>query len=349
MSAILWFGVLIAAAFAAHWGAEQLAKPLRKVTRQWGLTAAAAGAMLALFTAGSEVLINVTSALRNVAAIGLGTTLGSSIIHVPAIVTVVYLATRKRQLGHKNGEEHAEDTVEDGEQPGEHRQHVAQHFLRVRREAVTVLTLPYLILVVLIAALTVPAGWRGLQPVDGVILVIAYAVYLGQAILRGRKQGDKVEWAKKELGLAAAGIVVMGFGAFWMVRATENIVSTFGISAIVGGLFITAVASSAPEWFSSWSVARSGQVTPAVAVVIGDHAVTLTVGLLPLALITLPINNLPLYITSLAFVGLIPALYAAFIHWGGKEHGFNRWQVVALDAAYVGYVVIVVFWVLNIL
>lgn len=55
----------------------------------------------------------------------------------------------------------------------------------------------------------------------------------------------------------------------------------------VGGLFITAVASSAPERFSSWSVA------------LGDHAVTLTVGLLPLALITLPINNLPLYITSL--------------------------------------------------
>jgi cation:H+ antiporter len=120
--------------------------------------------MLALFTAGSEFLISVTSAIRDVFGIGLGMVFGSSIIHVPAIVTVAYFATRQRHLG-KN-----EETVDTEEKPENHEQHVDEHLLRVHQEAVTVLVLPYLALVVLIGILTLSASWRGLQPVDGLIL-----------------------------------------------------------------------------------------------------------------------------------------------------------------------------------
>lgn len=350
MSAPLWFLILLIAAFAAHWGAERLSKPLRKLTRQWGLTAVAAGAMLALFTAGGEVMINATSALRGVGNIGLGMTFGSSIVHIPAIVTVVYLATRKERLGREEGQDgEQENNVQNEEAPEQHQRHVAKNLLYITEDAVSVVVIPYLLIVVLIAILTVPAAWRGLQPLDGIILVAAYAVFLVQAILRWREQGEAVDWSKKEIGLAVAGVVVMGFGAYWMVRATENIVSSLGISNLIGGLFITALVGSAPEWFSSWKVARSGQVTAAGTVVIGDHAVTLTVGLLPLALVTLPVDNFLLYVVSLAFVALIPALYGAFIRWGSDEPGFSRWQVVVLVVMYLLYVGLVLFWVTNIL
>jgi cation:H+ antiporter len=74
----------------------------------------------------------------------------------------------------------------------------------------------------------------------------------------------------------------------------------------------------------------------------------MTLGFLPLALVTLPVQDLRLYWVNLAFVALMPALYAAFIHWGSREHGFKRWQVLALDAAYLAYVAVMLFWVLNV-
>ncbi len=73
---------------------------------------------------------------------------------------------------------------------------------------------------------------------------------------------------------------------------------------------------------------------------------TLTVGLPPLALVDMPIQNLRLYWVSLAFVALMPALYAAFVRWSGRgEAGFGRWQVLAFPAAYLAYVAVVVVWV----
>ncbi len=60
MSAWLWVGVLVAAAWAAHWGADQLLTPLKMLRKQWGLTASAGAAFLAIVTASPEVAINIT-------------------------------------------------------------------------------------------------------------------------------------------------------------------------------------------------------------------------------------------------------------------------------------------------
>lgn len=348
MSTWIWGIVLLVAATVAHWGAEHLAAPLRKLTRQWGLTAAAGGALVALVTAGSEVGINITSALRDVSGIGLGMSLGSNVLAIPLTVTVVYLATRKRRLGGDEDQESADDesSREDAEAPDEHRRHVERHFLRVTKETVTVLTLPYFGLLALVAVLTLPAPWRGLQPLDAAILLAGYALYLAQALKRGRGEGEEASWSKKEVGLAVAGVAAMGAGAYFVVRASENIASGLGLSEIVTGLFITALATALPELFGAWSIARSGQVTAATSSVIGDHAVTMTVALVPLALVGLPVEDLRLFAVNLAFVAAVPAVYAALIHWGGDEHGFKRWQVVALDATYLAYLAVMFLWVL---
>ena len=329
---IVWIPVLLTAVWAAHWGAEHLAHPLKKLRRQGGFSVAAGGAFVGLAAASPEIGINATSALRGVGDIGLGALLGSNVLAIPMMVLTAYFATRKRGIGEKGGHEN-------------HEEHRRQHLLQVDPQAVTVQALPYLAVIALFAVLTLPASWRGLQPIDGWILLVGYLVYLAQALLRGRKEGEDVDWKRKEKWKAAAGIAALAVGAYFTVFSTEKIVSAVGISKIIGGLFITAPVAALPEVFATWYVARSGQVTSGVTSVIGDHTVTMTLAFIPLAIIGMPIENMLLFSVTLAFVALMPALYASFIWWGSRDAGFKRWQVAALPAVYALFVAVLVFWV----
>ena len=365
MSTWIWAGVLVGAIWAAHWGAERLAQPLQKLRRQWGFSAAAGGAFVGIAAASPEVGINVASAFRGVADIGLGAAIGSNILAIPLVASVAYIASRTSRLGKSSGgessraggdvgsEEQQEGrSGEPGENPEtseDHERHRETGLLRVTREAVRVQALPYLGILAIFAALTLPPGWRGLQPLDGAILIAAYVLYLAQALLRGRKERQEVEWSRKEVVLAVGGVFVLAIGAYLTVRATENIVSALGIRAIVGGLFITAPMAALPELFAVWSVTRSGQVTAATTSVVGDHAVTMTIAFVPLALVGMPVDDLQLFAVNLLFVFLVPTAYAAAIHMGSDEHGFLWWQVLLLDSIYLAYLGVMLGWVLNVL
>lgn len=329
MSTILWGLVLLAAVWAAHWGAEHLSNPLRKVRKQWGFSVTAGGALVGLTAASPEIGINIASAARGVSEIGLGTMLGSNVIAIPLMVTTAYLATRNLK----------------GEQADKgHGRHKKEHLLKTERSAVTVQAIPYIVIVGIFAVLTLPSGWRGLQPVDGWVMLGVYIIYLIQALLRDQKKRQNVSWKQKEVFLALAGLAALAAGAFFTVRATEQIVSTLGISRMVGGLFITATMAALPEVFATWSVAKSGQITSSVTSVIGDHATTMTIALLPLALVTVPVQNFILFVIVLAFVGLMGILYGLFIHLGSSRepHGFNRWHVCSLLVVLVIYIFVII-------
>lgn len=330
---VVWAGVLLAAVWLAHWGAEHLSEPLKKLRRRWGFSVAAGGSFVGLAAASPEIGINTTSAIRGVSDIGLGALLGSNVLAIPMMVVTAYFATRKKNIGgkesgHKNHEEHRRERL-----------------LQVDRQAVTVQALPYLGIIALFALLTLPAPWRGLQPIDGWILLVGYLVYLAQALLRGRKEGEDVEWKRKESWLAAAGVAALAAGAYFTVFSTEKIVGSIGLSKIIGGLFITAPIAALPEVFATWYVARSGQVTSGVTSVMGDHVVTMTLAFIPLTIIGMPVENMQLFWVTLAFVAIMPTLYAAFIWWGGRESGFRRWQVFTLPVVYAAFVAAIVFWV----
>ncbi|MCG1010902.1 hypothetical protein J4760_12805 [Salinicoccus sp. ID82-1] len=340
MSTWLWAFVLIIAAWGAHWGAEQLVKPLKNLRKQWGLTASAGAAFLAIVTASPEVGINVTSVLTGSAEIGLGNLLGSNIISIPLMVTIAYFATRKtfkQQTGNSNSKNES------------HEQHLEEHILYLDPKTVTVLALPYLGILVLVAVLTLPVPWRGLQPIDGWIMLGAYLVFLAQAIFRGRGQGEKVEWSAKQIWLAIAGAAAIVVGAYFIVKATENIVVAFGISKVVGGLFITGIMSTAPEVFKTWSVSRGGEVTAGTTSVIADNAITMTVAFVPLALVSVPVQNFQLYWVNLLFVALMPILYIAFVSWGSKQPGFKRWQVLAFDVSYLIYMLVILLVIFQVI
>ena len=123
MNVYLWIPVFIAAVWAAHWGAEHLAHPLKKLRRQWGFSVAAGGALVGLAAASPEIGINITSAVRGVGDIGLGTMLGSNVIAIPFMVATAYFATRhlKKRKAKKA-----------------HEEHLKEHLLRVDETAVSV-------------------------------------------------------------------------------------------------------------------------------------------------------------------------------------------------------------------
>ncbi|MEA5506420.1 sodium:calcium exchanger [Halotia wernerae UHCC 0503] len=330
MKLFFWVLVLAAAAWGAHWGADKLAEPLKKLRQQWGLSEAAGAAFIALATASPEVGTNVASAAQGLQDIGLGNLLGSNIISVPVIVTVAYIASRQTNRNSSSSSRRR------------------QHSMRVKPEALYVQALPYLAIIALAAVLTLPRSWRGLQPIDGWIMLAAYIIYVAQAIMRKRQDGQAVQWNKKEIIVAVAGIILLAFGAYLTVTATENIVSLLGISKLIGGLFITSTMSIAPEIFATWSVARSGQVTAATTNVIADNTVTMTLAFFPLALVNLPVENLLVFSVNLAFVALLGIVYAAFIYWGSDKNSFELWEVVTLNAVYFVYLAVMVFGVLKI-
>ncbi|MBZ8180050.1 sodium:calcium antiporter [Oscillatoria salina] len=322
MKLIFWFLVLIASVGAAHWGSDQLADPLQKLRRRWGLTEAAGAAFVALATASPEIGTNTASAIQGLSDIGLGNLLGSNIISVPAIVTVAYIASQKYQ---GRGIP-----------------------LRIKPEALTIQAIPYLIIIAIAAILTLPAPWRGLQPIDGWIMLAAYLVYLAQAIIRQRQSAQEVNWQRKEILVAFLGVLVLAAGAYLIVTATEQIVTILGISELIGGLLIASTLSIAPEVFATWNVAKSGQITAATTSVIADNTATMTLAFFPLALVTLPIENLLLFSVNLTFVGLLAVVYAGFIYWGSEKNSFELWEVLVLNGIYVAYLCIILFGVLRV-
>lgn len=330
MSTWLWAGVLVVAAWAAHWGADQLLTPLKMLRKQWGLTASAGAAFLAIVTASPEVAVNITSAARGVSDIGLGNLLGSNIISIPLMVTIAYFASRKQFKTNTK-----------------HQEHLDADLLALNKRSVSVLSLPYLGIIALVAVLTLPKAWRGLQPIDGWIMLGAYGAFLTHAIVKGRKKGEQVEWTQKKVGLSITGAFAIAAGAFFIVKATESIVSALSISEIVGGLFITGIMTTAPEVFKTWSVVKGGEVTAGTTSVIADNAITMTVAFFPLALVTTPVEDFQLYWANLAFVGLMPLLYSVFVHQSKHLHGFSKWQIFVFDAAYVAYLLIMAFFVLK--
>ena len=205
---------------------------------------------------------------------------------------------------------------------------------------------PYIIIIALAAILSVPPPWRGLQQIDGWIMLAAYFVYLVQAIARKRIDSQAVEWRKSEIASAILGVVVLAVGAYFIVTATEQIVSIVGISQLIGGLFITSTLSIAPEMFATWSVAKSGQITAATTSVIADNTATMTLAFFPLALVGISIKNLQLFTVNLAFVALLAIAFAVFIQFGKQKHSFELWEVVGLVGIYLIYLGVMVFGVL---
>ncbi|MBD8023881.1 calcium/sodium antiporter [Microbacterium gallinarum] len=105
---------------------------------------------------------------------------------------------------------------------------------------------------------------RALSVLDGVLLFVAALVYMALLVLFTRRESTRVlaeyeheyprqdvhgsrRWAVVEAALLALGIVVIVFGADWLVRGAVELAAAAGVSNALIGLTIVAIGTSAPE------------------------------------------------------------------------------------------------------
>jgi cation:H+ antiporter len=314
---ILWGGLVLAGIAMMQAGAERACALLSTLRTRWGFPATVGGVFVGLATASPEISVNLASVAFGWPDLGLGAALGSNVPALPLVFAIAYLATRFPGR---------EDTALKQAPPP-----------RVRPEAVNVQVLPYLGVVLLLGFLTLPPPWAGLQPVDGLILAVAYGGYVAHALARA-KRGDRAALPGGIWKRLLIAVPLIAAGALASVIGSRHLVDLLGISDLVGGLFIIGLLCALPESFAAWKLAREGKATTALSGAVADGIVSLTLALVPPALIGAAVGNTALYLINLSFLAGVLALYIGFNHFSrGQEMGASR--VSLLGAGYAVYLV----------
>jgi cation:H+ antiporter len=317
---LLWLVLVLAGIGAMQWGASRASAALDAYRARAGLRATVAGALLGIATAAPEVSVNLASVALGWPDLGLGAALGSNVPALPLVFLVAWLSLRSapaqapaRGAGGTDGSRRPTSA---GEAP----------VPVVAPAAVPVQAVPYLLVVLLLAGLTLPPGWAGLQPIDALLLLAAWGAYLARALLRPRRAAEPGPAAEVPVARAALlGVPAIALGALAAVAAARRLGEAFGASDLVVGLFVIGLLCALPESFAARRLAREGQTTTAVSTAMADGIVSLTVALVPPALAGATVGDVPLYLANLAFLGLVLVAYVALNHlrWG-QELGLAR-------------------------
>ena len=279
---------------------------------------------MGLATASPEISVNVASVAFGWPDLGLGAALGSNVPALPLIITLSYLSTRFPRSGGTG--------PADPPPP------------RVQPDAVPVQVVPYILVLLLLAVLTIPPWWSGLQPIDGMILAGAFGLYLAY-VFRQTRPEDSSPVLDCNVRRALIGLPAIALGALGSVIAARNLTDALGISDLIGGLFIIGFLCALPESFAAWKLTRDRKTTTAVSGAVADGIVSLTLALLPPAFVGTAVGNMWVYGINLAFLLIALAVYMILNHRGrGQELGLGR--VSFYLSAYGAYVLATIF-VLN--
>ena len=285
-----------------QWGASRAADLLDAFREGWGLPATAGGALMGLATASPEIAVNVSSVVFGWPNLGLGTALGSNVPALPFAFLLSYLASRSMKRGKD----------EQATAP------------QVKPQAVKVQVLPYLLIVFLLGILTLPPAWASLQPVDGFLLLAAFGLYLAHALFRKPWSARKAV-PPGMVSRAAIGLPAIVAGALASIIGAQRVGAAFGLSELLTGLFVIGFLCALPEAYSAWRFTREGRPTVAVSTATADGIVSLTIALLPPALIGTAVGDVSIYLINLVFLGGVLASYIALNRRGeGQELGPGR-------------------------
>lgn len=298
----LWVAMLLAGVYAMQWGASRAVTVLDGLRKHYGLHAAAGGAFMGLATATPEFSVNVASVAFKWPDLGLGAALGSN---VPALPLAFFLSWASVRFGGRlfarpaPGEVAPEHAVKPP--PGHTRP-------RIGPDAAPVQAWPYLMVVLLLAGLTLPPAWAGLQPVDAAVLFAAWAAYMAHAVLRHRREerDPLARGAARSLLLAAP---VIGLGAVLSVTGAQRLGASLGVPDLVSGLFFIGFLCALPESIAAWKLGRRGETTFAVSGAMGDGVASLTLALLPPAIIGAGVGDRPLYLLNLGFLAAVLSVF----------------------------------------
>ena len=94
------------------------------------------------------------------------------------------------------------------------------------------------------------------------------------------------------------GFPVIALGALASVWGAQKVGSAFGLSDLVTGLFVIGFLCALPEAYSAWRFTREGKTTVAISTATADGIVSLTIALLPPALVGTQVGDLPISTSS---------------------------------------------------
>jgi cation:H+ antiporter len=116
-----------------------------------------------------------------------------------------------------------------------------------------------------------------LSLLEGIILLVLFAAYIGWMIYQSVKNRIKVEDETKQMPLyksiilLVVGLAMIILGGQFVVNSATNIAEAFGMSQTLIGLTICAIGTSLPELVTSVVAARKGESELAVGNVIGSN------------------------------------------------------------------------------
>lgn len=176
---------------------------------------------------------------------------------------------------------------------------------------------PLLICLMLATLALIVLGYDGvLTRIEGLLFVIAFAIVVVAALVLGRRETPELQdeiagFLKTGDGLGlnlirfAIGGALLWFGAMWLVRHAPIVGTAWGLSPVLTGLIVVAIATALPEAIAAVSAARRGQGDMVVGHVIGSSLFNLLIVVGGMA----ALRDLPI---PASFVGFeLPAALAA--------------------------------------
>lgn len=305
------------------WGANWLTDGASALAKRWGMSDLVVGLTVVAFgTSAPELVISVISAISGNAGIAIGNVVGSNIFNVFVIVGITAL-------------------------------------LRPIRISRSILTkdIPLVIIASLAllamgnAPLLEGASYRMLDRIDGIILILLFAIFMRHTFSQAQNaesEGTAAELpeakegkAMKEMSLVksilwvAAGLGALIFGGDRFVDGASGIASKLGVSDAIIGLTIVAAGTSLPELATSVAAAMKGKPGIAIGNVIGSNIFNIffvlgvagTIRPMPFG----KVDNIDLLTMTVAAI-----LFWAF-GWWWKERTITRAEGAILFICYLIY------------
>lgn len=264
------------------WGADKFVAGASALARRLGVSPLLVGLTIVAFgTSAPELAVSLTAALQGANEIAVGNVLGSNIFNllvVAGLSAVVCPLVMDRTL--------------------------------LRRDWPISLGAAVLLLVFIAPDLTI-------SRIEGVILLVVFALVLGTQIRAALKNRDTLESEEDEITMPPVMIgvnIVLGLaciiiGGQLAVNGATGIARMFGLSETLIGLTIVAIGTSLPELVTSLVAARKGQNEIAMGNVIGSNIFNLLLILGVSATITpIPVQATSI-IDALVLIGISIVFY----------------------------------------
>ena len=296
------------------WGADRFVHGAAATARNLGIPPLLIGlTIVAMATSAPEILISVVAALRGEPDLAIGNAIGSNIANVGLVLGVVALL---RPVELKSA--------------------------TLRRE------MPALLAVSLLTVSLFLDSYLG--RVDGLVLLAGLVIVMIWLIRLGLRSsaGDPLQAEfdaeiPKHMSMRVAvfwlvvGIATLLLGAHWMVDGAIDIAKILGVSEVVIGITMVALATSIPELAVSMVSAFRGEYGLAIGNIVGSNIFNLLAVIGVAATIhpaVLPPSVLSLHIFVMVAFTLV--LFAMTYEYEGRGQ-ITRVEGLALIAAYLAY------------